>query len=145
MRQFGGIQHIPRLSDLSTVTYEYGLVDIDIAMIRHASRFWEMRMSSIDFPLYSRDGQEWFFVRDLSSLVSNNLPLLADILRDYTLEFKIRVESALVDRDYYRELADTLMKDIKEMSNVQERELAALKAELDQMGPAPLGTEVECA
>ena len=48
------------------------------------------------------------------------LPLPADVLRDYTLEFEIRVERALMgmreclrevvrDRDYCRELANTLM------------------------------------
>ena len=35
-------------------------MDIDVAVIRHASEFWEVRKSSIDFPLYSRDDQEWF-------------------------------------------------------------------------------------
>ena len=73
---------------------------------------------------------------DFSSLVSTNIPLLADILRDYTLEFEIRVEKAFADlreclkeavkdKDCCRELANTLMEDIKEMSSVQENELAA--------------------
>ena len=39
MQQFGGIQHIPRFSDLFVVTYEYGLVDIDVVVIGHASEF----------------------------------------------------------------------------------------------------------
>ena len=39
MRQFGGIHHIPRLSDLFAITLEYGLVDIDIAVVGRASRF----------------------------------------------------------------------------------------------------------
>ena len=60
MRQFKGIQHIPQLSDLSTITYEYGLVDINMAIAGHASKFWEARRSSIDFPLCSWDDQEWF-------------------------------------------------------------------------------------
>ena len=75
---------------------------------------------------------------DLSSPVSIKLPLLADVLRDYNLEFEIRVERALIDlreavrdRDYYRELANTLMKDIEELSSVHESELATLRAELD--------------
>ena len=75
---------------------------------------------------------------DLSSPVSIKLPLLADVLRDYNLEFEIRVERALIDlreavrdRDYYRELANTLMEDIEELSSVHESELATLKAELD--------------
>ena len=66
---------------------------------------------------------------DLSSPVSTNMPLLANILRDYTLELEIRVERALAnlreclreavkDRDCCRELADTLMEDIEEMSSV---------------------------
>ena len=57
------------------------------------------------------------------------MPLLADILRDYTLEFEIKVERALTDlreclreairnRDCSRELVDTLMEDIKEISIV---------------------------
>ena len=66
---------------------------------------------------------------DLSLLVSTDMPLLADILKAYTLEFEIRVERALTDlreclreairnRDCSRELVDTLMEDIKEMSIV---------------------------
>ena len=39
MRQFGGIQHIPRLNDLSVVTCEYELVDIDVVVIGHAFEF----------------------------------------------------------------------------------------------------------
>ena len=62
IRQFGDVQHIPRLSDLSVVTCKYRLMDIDVAMIGYASDFYEARKSSIDFPLYSRDNQEWFFV-----------------------------------------------------------------------------------
>ena len=75
---------------------------------------------------------------DLSSPVSIKLPLLADVLRDYNLEFEIRVERALMDlrevvrdRDYYKELANTFMEDIEELSSVHESELATLKAELD--------------
>ena len=55
MRQFGGIQHIPRLSDPFAITCEYGLVDIDIVVVGHASEFWETRRLSIDFPLYFGD------------------------------------------------------------------------------------------
>ena len=45
------------------------------------------------------------FVFDLSSLVSTNMPLLADILRDYTLEFEIRVKRALANlRECLREV-----------------------------------------
>ena len=66
---------------------------------------------------------------DLSLPVSTDMPLLADILKAYTLEFKIRVKKALTDlreylseairnRDCNRELVDTLMEDIKEISIV---------------------------
>jgi len=55
MLQFKGIQHIPRLSYLSTVTCEYRFVEIDIAVAGHASEFWEVCRSSIDFSLYSMD------------------------------------------------------------------------------------------
>ena len=96
------------------------------------------------------------FVFDLSLPVSIDMPLPADILRNYTLEFEIRVERALAnlreclreavrDKDCYREIADTLMEDIKEMRSVQESELAALRAKLDWRGPTPPGIEVECA
>ena len=68
------------------------------------------------------------------------MPLLANVLRDYTLAFKIRVERALMDlreclreavrdKECCRELADTLMEDIEEMSSVHESELATLRAD----------------
>ena len=71
------------------------------------------------------------------------------------MEFEIRVERALADlkeclreairdRDCCRELADTLIKDINEMSNVQESEHTALRVELDRRGPTPLSIEAEC-
>ena len=92
---------------------------------------------------------------DLSSPVSTDLPLPTDILRDYTLEFEIRAERAFADlreclreairdRDYCSEISDTLVEDIEEISNVQESELVALRAELDRKGPALLGMEAEC-
>ena len=92
---------------------------------------------------------------DLPSPVSIDMPLPTDIMRDYTLEFEIRGEKALVDlrkclrevvkdRDCYRELADTLIEDIEEMSNVQESKLVTLRAKLDRRDPAPLSTEAEC-
>lgn len=66
---------------------------------------------------------------DLSSLVSANLLLSVDILRDYTLEFEIRVKMALVDlrgclreairdKDCCREIDDTIMEDFEKMSSV---------------------------
>ena len=133
-------------------------------MIGHASEFWEVGKSRIDFPLCSRDDQEWFstkfrvwwdtrdlnFVVVLLSLVSAELPLSTDVLRDYNLKFEIKVERALMDlkeclreairdRDCYMELADTLMEDIEEMSSVHDSELATLRAECDRRGPAPPG------
>ena len=92
---------------------------------------------------------------DLSSLVLVELPLLVDVLRNYTLEFEIRVERALInlreclretvrDRDCYRGLADAFMEDIKEMSSAHESELATLRAELNQRRLAPPDTEVKC-
>ena len=109
---------------------------------------------SINLPLCFKDEQEWFSVefrvwrdtRDFSfmfdlSLVSSKLPLSTDVLKNYTLEFKIRVEMALIvlreairDRDCCRELADTLMEDIKEMSSAHKSELATLRAELEPRG-----------
>ena len=44
------------------------------------------------------------FVFDLSSPVLTNMTLLADILRDYTLEFEIRVKRAFTNlRECLRE------------------------------------------
>ena len=88
---------------------------------------------------------------DFLLLVLTDIPILADILRDYTLEFEIRVERALAnlkwclreavrDNDCCREIADTLM----EMSSMQESELVALKAKLDWSGLAPSSIEAEC-
>ena len=68
---------------------------------------------------------------DLLLLVSTDMPLPVDILRDYTLEFKIRVKKTLTDlkeclreatrdRDCSRELIDTLIEDIEEISSMQE-------------------------
>ena len=98
-----------------------------------------------------RDTSNPSFVFDLSSLVLAELPLPADVLRDYTLEFEIRVEKALMDlreairdRDCYWEMANTLMEDIEEMSSAHEGELATLRAKLDRRGLALLGIEAEC-
>ena len=102
-----------------------------------------------------RDARDPSFVLDLSSPVSTELLLLADFLRDYTLEFEIRVEKALTDlreclreavrdRDYCRELVDTLMENTEEMSSANKGELATFRAELNQRGPALPGTEAEC-
>lgn len=92
---------------------------------------------------------------DLSLPSSTELPLLADVLRDYTLAFEIRVKRALVDlreflrgaiKDRYccRELANTLMEDIEEMGSVHNSELTTLGVELNRRGPAPLSIKAEC-
>ena len=58
-------------------------------------------------------------------------------MRDYTLEFEIRVERALIDlneclreavmdRECCRELVDTLMEDSEEMSNAHKSKLRSL-------------------
>ena len=101
-----------------------------------------------------RDTRDLILVLDLSSLVLTDMPLSADILRDYTLEFEIRVERALVnlreclreavrDKDYFREIANTLMEDIKEISSMQENELATFKVELNRKRLALLNIEAE--
>ena len=144
-------------------------MDINVAVVGQASEFWEECKSRIDFPFCSRDDQEQFsiefrvwrdtrnpgFVLDLSSPVLVELPLLANVLRNYTLEFEIRVKRALTDlweclrevvkyRDYCRELTNTLMEDIEEMSSVYGSKLATLRAELDRKGSAPSSIEAEC-
>ena len=35
-------------------------MDIDVAVIGCAYKFWQVHKSSIDFPLCSRDDPEWF-------------------------------------------------------------------------------------
>ena len=50
MRQFWGDQHFPPLNDIFVVTCEYGLLDIDVAMIEHTFGFWKEHKSIIDFP-----------------------------------------------------------------------------------------------
>ena len=103
----------------------------------------------------SQDTRDPSFVFDLSSPVSAELPLSINVLRDYTLEFEIKVERTLMDlrkclkevvrdRDCCQELANTLIKDIEKINSAYESELATLRAKLDRRGPAPLGTEAEC-
>ena len=45
-----GDHHFPRLNDIFVVTCEYGLLDIDVAMIEHTFGFWKEHKSIIDFP-----------------------------------------------------------------------------------------------
>ena len=91
----------------------------------------------------------------LSSPIWIDLPLLANILRDYTLEFVIIIKRALIDlreclreavrdKDYCREITDTFMEHIEEISNEKESELTTFRAELYWKGPTPPGTKVEC-
>lgn len=67
--------------------------------------------------------------------------LLVDILREYTLEFEVRVEStlrdlrdclieAIRDRDCCKEILDATMEDFDEMGRTYEAELTTLQAEL---------------
>lgn len=46
------------------------------------------------------------------------------------------MREAVRDRDCCREIADTLLKDIEEISSVKESELIALRVEIDRRGPA---------
>ena len=107
-----------------------------------------------DFRVW-RDTRDPSFVFDLSSPILVELPLPADVLRDYTLEYEIRLKRALIDlreclkeavkdRDCYKELANTFIEDIEETSNAHDSELATVRAELDRRGLAPLGTEAKC-
>ena len=59
IRQFRGDQHFPQLSDISVVTCEYGLLDIDVDMIERAFGFWKEHKSIIDFPTCLGDDYEW--------------------------------------------------------------------------------------
>ena len=88
-----------------------------------------------------RDTKNPNFLFDLSLPVSAELPLPTDVLRDYTLEFEIRVERALIDlreclkeairdRDCGIELANNLMEDIEEMSSAHQSELATIRQSL---------------
>lgn len=127
-----------------------------MAVTGYASNFWEAHKSCINFPLCSREDRKLFsaefrvwwdtrdpsFVFDLSSPISFEMPLPADVLRDCTLEFEIKVKRDLADlreylrevvrdKDCCRELADTIIKDIEAMNSTQENELATFRAELD--------------
>ena len=95
---------------------------------------------TIDYPTCPKDNQEWSiakfrewratrdpcFIVDLLVLDPFDPYLLVDILRDYTLEFEVRVEStfkdlrepltkAIKDKDCYKELNDTTVEDYDEM------------------------------
>ena len=136
MRQFGGTQLVPHLSDLSKITCEYRDRSRDTKMIRHASSLWVTHKSSIDYHTCLGYDYEWSivefkewraniypcFIIDLSLSNPLNLRLPVDVLRDYTFEFEVRVESALRslreclvevvrDRDYCKGAFDVVLKD----------------------------------
>ena len=109
IRPFAGIQHVPQLNNLSIITCEYGLQDIDTVVIDRTFDFWKERKSTIDYPICPGDDYEWStiefrewkatrdpcFIIDLSVPDPLDLHLLVNILREYTLEFKVRVKSTL--------------------------------------------------
>ena len=124
---------------------------------------------TIDYPIYPRDDYEWStvefkewrssrdlcFIVDLLVLDPLDPCLLAKILRDYALEFEVKVEStirdlreclteAIRDWDCYRELLDATVKDYDGMGRTYEVDLATLRVDLEQRSPAPLATEAEC-
>lgn len=78
--------------------------------------------------------------------------LPADILRDYALEFEVKVEStlrdlrkrlieAIRDWDCCRELLDAIVKDYDEIGRAYKAELATLREELEQRSLAPSAME----
>ena len=94
---------------------------------------------------------------DLSVLDPLNPRLPADkgLLKDYKLEFKVRVEStlkdlsecltkAIKDRDCCEELLDATVEDYNEIGRNYKAELTTLKAELEQKGLVPSAIEAEC-
>ena len=99
------------LQDLSVITCENSLQDIDIVVIDCISDFWKKLRSTIDCPIYLGDDYEWSiikfkkwratkdlcFIIDLSVLDPLDPRLPADILRDYALKFEVRVESTFRD------------------------------------------------
>ena len=164
-----GLLGITRFSDLSIITYDYGLQDINTVIIDCAFGYWQERRLTIDYPTYPGDDYEWStaefkewranrdlcFLVDLLVLEPLDHCLLADILRGYALEFEVRVESilkdlkkylieAIKDRDCYKELLYATVEDHNEMGRAYKVKLATLKAKLEQRSSAPLATEVEC-
>ena len=169
MRQFRGTQHIPQLSNLSIITCKYGLQDIDIVIIEHAFDFWKERKLTIDYPICPKDDYEWSIVefrewiatRDPCFIIDLSIPnpldpsLPVNILRDYILEFVVRVEStlkdlrecltkAIRDKDCCKEAFGAIVEDFDEMGRTYKVKLTTLQAELTQRGQIPSATEVEC-
>ena len=96
-------------------------------------------MLTIDYPICPGDHYEWSrkwratrdlcFIIDLLVLDPLNLHLLVDIMRDYTLEFEVKVKNtfrdlreclieAFKDRDCCKEILDAIMEDFDEMGSV---------------------------
>jgi len=81
--------------------------------------------------------------------------LPVDILRYYTLEFEVKVEStlrslkkclaeAIRDKDCWKEAFDVVIKDFDEMGATYESDLVALQIELLQRGQVLSATYIEC-
>ena len=104
-----------------------------------------------DYELSTVEFKKWKSTRDLCFIIDLSVPnpldprLPVDILRDYVLEFEVRVESTLRDlkecltedireRDCYKEAFDAAMNDFYEMGVTHESKLAKLRAELSQRG-----------
>ena len=97
LRQFRDDHHVPRFSDLSVITCDYELQDIDTVIIDRTFGFWQERRSTIDYPTYPTDDYEWSttefkerrssrdpcFLVDLSLLDPLDPCLSADILKGY--------------------------------------------------------------
>ena len=138
-------------------------------MIERAFGFWKEHKSIIDFPTCLGDDYEWSTAefrewrpsRDPCFLIDLSMPnsfdpwLPADIPRDYTLELEIRVESTLrvlrecpikviKDKDFCKEITNSLLEDLDKISRTYESELATPRAELEQRSLAPLSMEAEC-
>ena len=155
----------PLLSDLFDVTCEYRDKAIDIAMINRAFGFQKKCKSSIDYPICLGGDYEWStvefrewgaiwdpcFIIDLSLPDPLNPRLPGDILRNYTLEFEVRVEStlrslreclveAIRDRDSCKEAFNVVIEDFDEMGATYETEIVTLRVELSQRGQIPSAT-----
>ena len=127
------------------------------------------RKSTIDYRTCPRDDHEWSTAnfrewrasRDPCFIVDLSVPdpldpcLSIDILRDYTLEFKVKVKStlrdlrdcltkAIRDKDCCKEILDFTIEDFDEMGRTYEVKLSTLRVELKQRSLVPSATEAEC-
>ena len=110
---------------------------------------------TIDYPICPRDDYEWStaefrewratrylcFIIDLSVPDPLDPCLSTDILRDYTLEFEVKVQStlrdlkgclkkAIRDRDCCKEAIAAIVENFGELGRTYEVELTTLQAEL---------------